>query len=147
MLLSCVPFSLNPHSLHVHDKIHTPRMTGSASRSAHPYLSSLSFTHFQICALSPAVWNDLWGPTEKPHVSILSCFSPRCLTASINVCQAVMCLWHWRRKWQPPPIFLSWKSHGQRRLAGYGPWGRERVRHDLATKRQQCACLSCLARA
>ena len=106
------------------------------------------FTHSRICALSPAVWNNLWGPTEKPRVSILSCCFPRCLTASINVCQAVMCLWHWRRKWQPPPIFLPWKSHGQRRLAGYGPWGRERVRHDLATKRQQqCAWLSCLSRA
>ena len=28
----------------------------------------------------------------------------------------------WRRRWQPTPIFLSGKSHGQRRLAGYGPW-------------------------
>ena len=96
-----------------------------------------------ICALSPAVWNDLWGPTEKPRVSILSCFFPRCLTASINVCQAVMCLWHRRRKRPPPPIFLPWKSHGQRRLAGYGPWGCKRVRHDLVTD-QQCAWLSCL---
>ena len=30
----------------------------------------------------------------------------------------------WRRKWQPTPVFLPGKSHGQRRsLAGYGPWG------------------------
>ena len=28
------------------------------------------------------------------------------------------------------------KSHGQRNLEGYSPWGH-RVRHDLATKRQQ----------
>ena len=27
----------------------------------------------------------------------------------------------WRRKWQSTPIFLSEKSHGQRRLAGYSP--------------------------
>ena len=27
----------------------------------------------------------------------------------------------WRRKWQPIPIFLPGKSHGQRRLAGYSP--------------------------
>ena len=26
---------------------------------------------------------------------------------------------HWRRKWQPTPVFLSGKSHGQRSLAGY----------------------------
>jgi len=28
----------------------------------------------------------------------------------------------WRRKWQPTPVFLSGKSHGQRSLAGYSPW-------------------------
>ena len=26
------------------------------------------------------------------------------------------------------------KSHGQRSLVGYSPWGLERIRHDLATK-------------
>ena len=41
----------------------------------------------------------------------------------------------WRRKWQPTPVFLSGKSHGQRSLAGYSLWCRKRVRHDLATKR------------
>ena len=35
----------------------------------------------------------------------------------------------WRRKWQPTPVFLPGKSHGQRSLAGYSPWGH-RVRHD-----------------
>ena len=29
----------------------------------------------------------------------------------------------WSRKWQPTPVFLPGKSHGQRSLAGYGPWG------------------------
>ena len=29
----------------------------------------------------------------------------------------------WRRKWQPTPGFLPGKSHGQRSLAGYSPWG------------------------
>ena len=28
----------------------------------------------------------------------------------------------WRRKWQPAPVFLPGKSHGQRSLAGYRPW-------------------------
>ena len=31
----------------------------------------------------------------------------------------------WRRAWQPTPVFLSGKSHGQRCLAGYSPWGRK----------------------
>ena len=30
----------------------------------------------------------------------------------------------WRMKWQPTPIFLLEKFHGQRNLAGYSPWGR-----------------------
>ena len=31
----------------------------------------------------------------------------------------------WRRKWQPTPVSLPGKSHGQRSLAGYSPWGRK----------------------
>ena len=31
----------------------------------------------------------------------------------------------WRRKWEPTPVFLPEKSHGQRSLAGYSPWGRK----------------------
>ena len=29
----------------------------------------------------------------------------------------------WSRKWQPIPACLPGKSHGQRSLAGYSPWG------------------------
>ena len=29
----------------------------------------------------------------------------------------------WRRKWRPTPVFLPGKSHGQRILVGYSPWG------------------------
>ena len=31
----------------------------------------------------------------------------------------------WRRKWQPTPIIFPGKSHGQRSLVGYSPWGRK----------------------
>ena len=30
----------------------------------------------------------------------------------------------WRRKWQPTPVLLPGKSHGQRSLVGCSPWGR-----------------------
>ena len=30
---------------------------------------------------------------------------------------------HWRRKRQSPPVLLPGKSHGQRSLVGYSPWG------------------------
>ena len=29
----------------------------------------------------------------------------------------------WRRKWQPSPVFLPGKFHGQRSLVDYSPWG------------------------
>ena len=34
-----------------------------------------------------------------------------------NTCQ--------RRQWQPTPVLLPGKSHGQRSLVGCGPWGRK----------------------
>ena len=36
---------------------------------------------------------------------------------------------HWRRKWQPTPVFLPRESQGQGSLVGCSLWGR-RVRHD-----------------
>ena len=38
----------------------------------------------------------------------------------------------WRRKWQPPPVFLPGKSHGQRSPAGYSPWGCKRGTESAA---------------
>src|SRR5574337_1023687 len=32
---------------------------------------------------------------------------------------------HWRRKWQPTPVFLPGESHGRRSLVGCSPWGRK----------------------
>ena len=33
----------------------------------------------------------------------------------------------WRRKWRPTPVFLPEKSHGQRSLVGYSPWGHKEL--------------------
>ena len=33
----------------------------------------------------------------------------------------------WRRKWQPTPVFLPGKFHGQRSLVGYSPWGHKEL--------------------
>ena len=32
---------------------------------------------------------------------------------------------HWRRKWQPTPVFLPGESQGRGSLIGYSPWGRK----------------------
>ena len=31
----------------------------------------------------------------------------------------------WNRKWQPTPVFLPGKFHGQRSLVDYSPWSRK----------------------
>ena len=39
----------------------------------------------------------------------------------------------WRREWLPNPVFFAWRIHGQRSLAGYSPWGSQKVRHHWGT--------------
>ena len=50
----------------------------------------------------------------------------------------------WRRKWQPIPVFLPGKSHVQRRLAGYSPWGcKESDRTEQRNNTTVCTALKC----
>ena len=92
-------------------------------------------------------------PTSVIRVFVYMCIGlPWWLSGKESACQAGDAGWipglgrfPWRRKWQPILVFfLPWKPHGQRSLAGYSPWGHQRVRHDLVTKRQQqihvCEC-------
>ena len=60
---------------------------------------------------------------------------PWWLSGKESACQCLQCRrrgfdpWvrkiPWRRAWQPTPVFLPGKSHGQRSLVGYSPWDRE----------------------
>ena len=43
---------------------------------------------------------------------------------------------HWRRKWQPTPVFLPVESQGQRSLVGCSPWGRTESDTTEATWQQ-----------
>ena len=50
----------------------------------------------------------------------------------------------WSRKWQPTPVFLLGKFHGQRSLAGYSPRGCREL--DMTEHRTQwmmyvCVCV------
>ena len=56
----------------------------------------------------------------------------RWLSGKESACQCKRCGFNpwsrkipWRRTWQPTPVFLPGKSHGQRSLAGYSPWTRK----------------------
>ena len=56
-------------------------------------------------------------------------------------------LLHWRRKWQSTPVLLPGKSHGQRSLVGYSPWGRkesdttERLHFHFLLHSTVCVCV------
>ena len=43
----------------------------------------------------------------------------------------------WRRAWKPTPVFLPGKSHEQRNLMSYSPWGLKKSQTHLAIKLQQ----------
>ena len=46
------------------------------------------------------------------------------------------------RKWQLTPVFLSGKSHGQRSLVGYSPWGHKEsdtIKHTQRISNQRLA--------
>ena len=52
---------------------------------------------------------------------------------------------HWRRRWQPTPVFLPGKFHGWRSLVSYSPWGLE---ESHQTERLQFhISLSCIGEA
>ena len=48
----------------------------------------------------------------------------------------------WRRQWQPTPVLLPGKSHGQRSLVGCSPWGREES--DMTEQLHFHFSLSCI---
>ena len=52
----------------------------------------------------------------------------------------------WRRAWQPTPVFLPGKFHGQRSLAVYSRWDHkdsDMIEHDDSTRKEQSKTLGC----
>ena len=52
----------------------------------------------------------------------------------------------WRRPWQPTPVFLPGKSHGQRSLVGYSQQSHKKLDNwiqlkQLSTHTYLCYCL------
>ena len=47
---------------------------------------------------------------------------------------------HWRRKWQPTPVFLPGESQGWGSLVGCRLWGRTESDTTEATQQQQQPC-------
>ena len=47
---------------------------------------------------------------------------------------------HWRRKWQPTPVFLPGESQGQWSLVACHLWGRTELDTTEAKQQQQQQC-------
>ena len=45
----------------------------------------------------------------------------------------IFTLMHWRRKWQPTPVFLPGESQGEKSLVGCHLWGRTELDTTEAT--------------
>ena len=87
------------------------------------------------CTLRTSALNTLEEGTVCPQIDLANVWF--CVFAGLpwwpgkeSGCQCRRCEFEprgweipWRRKWQPTPVFLPGKSHGQRRLVGYSPWG------------------------
>ena len=74
---------------------------------------------------STLVWKILW--TEEPG-GLQSMGSQR-VGHDWATSLSLFTFLHWRRKWQPTPVFLPGESQGQGSLVGCRLWGR-RVGHD-----------------
>ena len=72
-------------------------------------------------------------PTTGKQALSKEDWQPKWLSGKESACQCRRCQRHgfypwvwkipWRRKCQSTAVFLQRKSHGQRSLAGYNPWG------------------------
>ena len=51
---------------------------------------------------------------------------------------------HWRRKWQPTPVFLPGESQGQGSLVGFRLWGRTALDMTEVTAAAAAAALTLL---
>ena len=79
-----------------------------------------------MCAISYMYWLPWWLSGKEP-----AC---QCRKHRFNPwVRKVPCRW----KWQPTPLFLPVKTHGQRSLWSYNPWDHKRIGHNLLTKQQQ----------
>ena len=80
----------------------------------------------------------LKGVCQKYQDNFLSHYeSPEVLRALGQLSDFTFTFMHWRRKWQPTPVFLPGESQGWRSLVGCRLWGRTESDMTEATQQQQ----------
>ena len=100
-------------------------MSGKWSRTGKPgmlpSMGSQRVGHDRVTEQKQKVRSLQW-PLPTPTLTFASLISP------------------WRRKWQPIPVFVPGKFHGQRSLADHGPWGSQKT--DTTERRTSLLFLS-----
>ena len=108
-------FLIVKHNLHSSDKYHVVMMK-------HPFYILLDFTSEKAMAphSSTLAWEIPW--TEEPGrlQSMGSWRVGHDWASSLSL----FTFMHWRRKWQPTPVFLPGESQGRGSLLGCRLWGR-----------------------
>ena len=95
--------------------------TGPPAKSLCPHI--LSYLHMQLAYYHRFAHFSTFMLSSISQVAQWStCKCGRCRRHGINTWVGKI---PWRRKWQPTPVFVSGKSHGERSLAGYSPWGHK----------------------
>ena len=76
---------------------------------------------------TPSLWNLFLSLVSGPHCLIITCNA-----GDTEDLGSIPGLGRspGREKWQPTPVFLPEKSHGQRRLSGYSP--KDRNESDMS---------------
>ena len=92
----------------------TPQM------AAHQALPSLGFSRQEHCVKVKSEREVAQSCPRYPGSSVSKETACRCRRPGSNPWVRKI---PWRRKWQPTPVFLPGKPHGQRSLVGYSPWG------------------------
>ena len=64
----------------------------------------------------------MYIPIHFGYISIYLCLY---IYIYVSICLCLFMSISRRRQWQPTPVLLPGKSHGQRSLVGCSPWGHE----------------------
>ena len=108
--VACLTIAFITQSIFVHFSVSTPRMQLLEDED-------LLFA----CLFHPQSHHQLPWYLKQQRI-LLQCGRPRFYPWVRKI--------PWRREWQPTPVFLPRKFHGQRNLVGLQSMGLQRVRHD-----------------
>ena len=75
---------------------------------------------------STLAWKILW--TEEP--GRLQSMGSQRVRHDLATSLSLFTFMHWRRKWQPTPVFYAWRIPGAVEPGGLPSMGLHRVRHD-----------------